>query len=530
MSSAVLGECQTDVAQLQVGLSDGEGAEVDIGSAGLVCEVSGKDDRGTQVVDVAEVVQEQVSDNALDAIGNDLDAVGDTMDSKADATTNQDTQDGEDEATWEECQEDVVAQVLEEDATDFNEHGAVQGEAEAEEISVAQVPEEDKSACSMSDGALGLEAAKVESMEMSSFPDPQEGDEAPMLLESVEMSVLDVLVVPEDAQESKTVGRHMDDDSEPEPKRSVSYLHDDSQELQFCDEVAAHRTQLAAAQVTELADEPEDPKMPHKENPQLESCEVSTASEEDVLEDSLMSDSMDERPQAMDAHTVAGKGCAEADSWECDGSMESGEALAMTEVELPELPAHTQESAFATAGDAKGDLDTTLSHDDVAPAIERVDGETAETKPPQRVFHVQATLPQDLTFHAPKGCVPGQLLCVQGPHGPLHVQAPPGVKAGRRCTVRLAPPWHHEVFVPAGAVPGQRVTFLGENDAQLEAIVPPGKKPGQVFLVAPPAVMVPVPVGAVAGDLLSFMTPDGQALLSPVPDNFGPGQYFAVEY
>merc|ERR1711904_507524 len=78
-----------------------------------------------------------------------------------------------------------------------------------------------------------------------------------------------------------------------------------------------------------------------------------------------------------------------------------------------------------------------------------------------RVFKVQATLPQDLSFKVPKGCTPGQLLDVRGPHGPLRVQAPPGVKEGQSCTVRLAAPWQHEVFVPAGAKPGQKVTFLG---------------------------------------------------------------------
>jgi len=105
--------------------------------------------------------------------------------------------------------------------------------------------------------------------------------------------------------------------------------------------------------------------------------------------------------------------------------------------------------------------------------------------PMVRVLPVQATLPQDLHFTVPPGCRPGQTLCVQGPHGPLHVEAPPGCKPGERRTVRLAAPFIHEVFVPAGAKPGDSVSFLGPKDEELTAVVPPGARPGQVFQVSP---------------------------------------------
>lgn len=192
------------------------------------------------------------------------------------------------------------------------------------------------------------------------------------------------------------------------------------------------------------------------------------------------------------------------------------------------------ETTDATAGDAQADTDASHSDSDngvPASAVSSQEGQDSVSAQPEvRVLHVQATLPQDIHFVVPSGCVPGQLLAVQGPHGPLHVQAPQGVKAGQRCTVRLAPPFQHEVLVPAGAVAGQKVTFLGENDEELEAIVPPGLKAGQVFHVSPPVVMVPVPTGIMKGDMLCFTTPKGQALMAPVPDGLTPGQYFPVQY
>jgi hypothetical protein len=205
-------------------------------------------------------------------------------------------------------------------------------------------------------------------------------------------------------------------------------------------------------------------------------------------------------------------------------SQEDMQLLKEPQLESGEVSTEAEEES--NGQDATEDAES--SGDDKA-AVASMDAKT-QAPPMQPVFNVQATLPQDLSFKAPKGCVPGQVLCVQGPHGPLHVQAPPGVKAGQTCTVRLAAPFHHEVFVPAGARPGQKVTFTGENDEELEAIVPPGKRPGETFRVSPPVVMVPVPPGAVTGNLIAFTTPKGDALIAPVPENVGFGQYFAVRY
>jgi len=167
-----------------------------------------------------------------------------------------------------------------------------------------------------------------------------------------------------------------------------------------------------------------------------------------------------------------------------------------------------------------------------------------------KTFHVLAVPPQDLFFVAPPGCKPGQHVWVQGPHGPLQVQAPEGVKPGRRVAVRLSAPFQHQVVVPVGAEPGDVVAFTSENGEQLQAVVPPGKKSGQTFEVVPPVTMLRVPEGACAGDQLQFKVPavpnNPQALAgedrtamenaprafieltTAVPPNVAPGQYFAA--
>merc|ERR1712194_437151 len=94
----------------------------------------------------------------------------------------------------------------------------------------------------------------------------------------------------------------------------------------------------------------------------------------------------------------------------------------------------------AAGRDAQLEKDATNSDSEASTCASSFEGKEIKG----RVLHVQATLPQDLHFIVPSGCVPGQLVTVQGPHGPLQVQAPPV---------------QHEVFVPAGAQPGQKVTF-----------------------------------------------------------------------
>merc|ERR1712216_418430 len=92
-------------------------------------------------------------------------------------------------------------------------------------------------------------------------------------------------------------------------------------------------------------------------------------------------------------------------------------------------------------------------------------------------------------FTAPSGCKPGQPVWVQGPHGPLQVQAPAGVKPGKRVVVRLAAPFQHKVVVPMGAMPGDQLLFRvpvaaadpNASFKELAAAVPPSMAPGQYF-------------------------------------------------
>jgi hypothetical protein len=98
--------------------------------------------------------------------------------------------------------------------------------------------------------------------------------------------------------------------------------------------------------------------------------------------------------------------------------------------------------------------------------------------------------------------------------------------------VRLAAPFQHEVFVPAGVKPGDKVSFLNDKDERLEAVVPKGKKSGDVFHVGPPATMLRVPEGAIPGDQLRFLAPVAPNVIgecvATVPPNMATGQYFAA--
>jgi len=157
------------------------------------------------------------------------------------------------------------------------------------------------------------------------------------------------------------------------------------------------------------------------------------------------------------------------------------------------------------------------------------DGTPSETVM-KRVLPVQAALPQVLSFTVPNDAVPGQLVCIKGPHGPMHIPLPDSAEPGKPCSFRLGASWHHEVMVPEECKPGDMVTFTSKSGEQLQATVPEGKKPGETFQVLPRVVMLQVPRGALPGDLLAFTTPLGTSLMSPVPQKCMPGQYFPAGY
>jgi len=221
--------------------------------------------------------------------------------------------------------------------------------------------------------------------------------------------------------------------------------------------------------------------------------------------------------------------CDEAEAAVVDETTAPQEAKG---AENEEVDTAEETTAPQEAKGAKNEEEAQLEKAESEKPVEESESKTEEEKAPEmvRVLPVQATLPQDLTFTAPQNATVGQIICVRGPHGPLHVQLPVEAKPGQKCTVRLAAPWQHQVVVPKGAKPGSRVTFHGPKNEQLEAVVPQGKRPGETFNVSPPVVMLPVPLGALPGDHLSFVTPKGQQMNAPIPKDVGPGQYFAVPY
>jgi hypothetical protein len=94
---------------------------------------------------------------------------------------------------------------------------------------------------------------------------------------------------------------------------------------------------------------------------------------------------------------------------------------------------------------------------------------------------------QRVSIVVPPGVRPGQIIQVQAPQA----AAPPPAESG----VRL------QIMVPAGCAPGSRVEFKLPDGRSMNAVVPPGVRPGQMFTVvatqppgtAPPPASIPLP-------------------------------------
>jgi len=153
--------------------------------------------------------------------------------------------------------------------------------------------------------------------------------------------------------------------------------------------------------------------------------------------------------------------------------------------------------------------------------------------PVRQVLQAKTALPQDITFVVPNSdeieTLQGvEIVCIQGPHGPIRVPLPLGAKCGEQCSVRLGPPAQYHVTVPEGFKEGESVKFEGTNGEQLTAAVPPGRKPGDIFEVSLPVLLVQVPAGAKAGMEVMYEAPDRQARFARVPKGIAPGHYFPV--
>lgn len=146
-------------------------------------------------------------------------------------------------------------------------------------------------------------------------------------------------------------------------------------------------------------------------------------------------------------------------------------------------------------------------------------------------FRALAALPHDLNFIVPPNTRPGQPVCLQGPHGPMHMPLPQGYAAGEQCTIRFGPTGQvQQVTVPVDAKAGDTINFEGLQGEQLHAEVPPGLKPGDVFELTPPVLMVQVPKGAQMDDEVVFAAPDGSERYTKIPRGVQAGQYFPAMF
>lgn len=146
-------------------------------------------------------------------------------------------------------------------------------------------------------------------------------------------------------------------------------------------------------------------------------------------------------------------------------------------------------------------------------------------------FEIMATVPEE---HKEGEPVP-----IAGPHGPIKVNPPTDSKPGTSFKFRCVPRPEFRVEVPPDARPdrGLQIGLKRSDGVQVAINIPPHLKPGDIFEVMPPALMVRVPEGAQVGDYVVFRpvaAPGIKAnakiswLRAPVPEGAQPGVYFAV--
>lgn len=161
-------------------------------------------------------------------------------------------------------------------------------------------------------------------------------------------------------------------------------------------------------------------------------------------------------------------------------------------------------------------------------ALKEIFLDEAQQQVDKQPLQALAIPPQVFVVTVPEGHVDGEEIWIQGPHGPMSVQANPGTKPGEEFTVRLGPAPEMEVEVPKDAQPGEKVWFTGPHGEQVCTEVPEGKKPGDMFEVCPATMSVRVPDGAEPGSYVQFKTLDDRVLATKVPEGCTPGQYFSA--
>lgn len=148
----------------------------------------------------------------------------------------------------------------------------------------------------------------------------------------------------------------------------------------------------------------------------------------------------------------------------------------------------------------------------------------------QRILWARTAPPQILHFVLPEKHRPGMQVCIQGPHGPMHIMVSEGMEPGQQCTMRLQPQDVLNVTVPDDAKPGDLIVFEAVNGEMQRVQVPLDIAPGETFEVAPAAVMVERPHTSRSCDKVKFELPDGTVKVTNIPWGVQPGHYFAYTF
>jgi hypothetical protein len=166
----------------------------------------------------------------------------------------------------------------------------------------------------------------------------------------------------------------------------------------------------------------------------------------------------------------------------------------------------------------------------------------AERRPRKKnETEANATPPVEFKCQVPKDWEPGKPITVQGPHGPLWVEPPPNAQAGTSFGWKLSPPPDYKVEVPPDGKPGSSIVHRRSDGVDISFTVPKGAKPGNIFEVSPPSLMVQVPASCAPKDQVIFRAPAGapggkgkadedsaEWFRARIPEGISPGFYFAA--
>lgn len=144
----------------------------------------------------------------------------------------------------------------------------------------------------------------------------------------------------------------------------------------------------------------------------------------------------------------------------------------------------------------------------------------------------------EVEINVPQNHQAGDVLSVQGPDGSVKLILPAGVEPGTVFRHRIKAEPEYRIEVPQGASPGSALTFARADGIRISIAVPPNLRPGDMFDVSPPALMVLVPEGLQPGDYVVFSSEKvpgfmmgGEAtqwFRARIPEQLQLGRYFAA--